>query len=245
MAGTVTIATWNTEWRSPHSGDGRIIKDRLRSIDSEVVCLTEADRRLLDDWGGHQIEGTTDWGGSTFEVRRKVLLWSKQPWRVVDQVGSAHLPTGMLVQATTDTSIGELTVIGVVIPYHMANVRSGRRDRKMWDDHRRYLDALPSIISALPPRSVVLGDFNQRIPSTWVPRQYQQMLAAAFAPMKIATTHLLGPDGKLSLDHIAYGQGLLPQQAGILSNIAANGRPISDHFGVMASFAAPSDLTQP
>lgn len=235
MVGTVTIATWNTEWRSPQTLDGKIIKDRLRAMDPEVVCLTETDRRLLDDWGGHQIEATTDWGGPTFEIRRKVLLWSKRPWQVIDQVGSPHLPTGMFIRGVTETSMGELTVLGVVIPYHMANVRFGRRDRKMWEDHERFLDALTSILDQVRSRCIVMGDFNQRIPSTWVPASLQAKLRNAFRTISIRTADLRGPSDDLTIDHIACSPDIKLVRAHPISHHRDDGKEISDHFGVSAA----------
>lgn len=237
---TVTVATWNTEWRSPQSRDGKIIKDRLQATEPEVLCLTEADRRLLDDWGGHQIEGTTDWGGPSFEVRRKVLLWSKQPWQGVDQIGSPDLPAGMFVRGTTETSIGELTVLGLVIPYHMANVRFGRRDRKMWEEHEQYLDALMTILHQIRGRCVVMGDFNQRIPSNWVPERLQAKLHRSFHKVSIRTADLRGPGDDLAIDHIACSSDIKLVRARVISHLRDDGKEISDHFGISAAITVRS-----
>ncbi|MFM5953416.1 MAG: endonuclease/exonuclease/phosphatase family protein [Novosphingobium sp.] len=234
----IAVATWNTEWREPGSRDGRVIRDRLQQHSPDIVCLTEAHVGLLDEWGGFVAEGSTEWGGPVHGTRRKVLLWSRNPWTAVDVIGSPDLPPGMFAKAETETVLGPATVIGIVIPFHMANVRSGRRDRKMWEDHQRYLEALPAIIAAQPERTIVLGDYNQRIPSTWVPRRYQQMLAEAFAPMNIATTELRGPDGKLLIDHIANGPSFIAGDAQVISNIDEDGREISDHVGVVVQFGA-------
>lgn len=233
----ITVVTWNTEWREPRSRDGILIRDRLNAVNPDIVCLTEAHVDFLADWGGFIAEGGTDWGGPAHGTRRKVILWSRYQWNDIDNVGSTSLPPGMFIKGMTDSGAGPVTVVGIVIPFHLANVTSGRRDRKMWGDHRQYLNALQGIIDALPPRSIVLGDFNQRIPSTWVPEQYQRMRASAFKKMHIATTELRGPDGKLSVDHIAYGQDLLTQGEQIISNFAEEGRKISDHFGVVVQLS--------
>ena len=235
---TLAIATWNTEWREPGSRDGNLIRYRLKALAPDIICLTEAHVGLLHDWGGYIAEGGTDWGGPTFGTRRKALLWSRSPWTDIDIIGCPNLPPGMFVKGMTSTDLGPVSVVGLVIPYHMANVRAGRRDREMWEDHGRYLDALPGIIDALPPHSIVLGDFNQRIPSMWVPLRYQTMLAKAFAPMQIGTTELIGSDGKRSLDHIALGSGLIASGAAVISNLDDGGRQISDHCGVVAQVRA-------
>lgn len=232
----IVAATWNTEWREPGSRDGELICARLNDYAPEIVCLTEVNRGLLDDWGGYTIDGSDDWGGKAGAGRRKVQLWSRAPWTDVDLVGSSELPPGMFVRGVTETGIGRVTVVGLVIPYHLANVNSGRRDRRMWQDHGQCLAALPSVINSLPPQSLVMGDFNQRIPSNWVPRAYQEQLRAAFRPLAIATADVSGPDGRRSVDHIAHGPGLALKSTHMLSNRAEDGREISDHFGVAASF---------
>ena len=39
---SVEVATFNTEWRKPHTADANLIRERLG--DAEVICLTEAYR---------------------------------------------------------------------------------------------------------------------------------------------------------------------------------------------------------
>lgn len=160
---TLTVATWNTEWRERNSRDGNLICDRLKGTAPEIICLTEAHIGLLDDWAGFIAEGGIDWGGPTHGTRRKVLLWSRNPWIALDTVGAPDLPPGRFVKGVTETALGSLTVVGIVIPYHMSNVRAGRRDRKMWDDHGQYLKALHGIIRALPPSSIA-GRFQSAYP---------------------------------------------------------------------------------
>jgi len=70
------------------------------------------------------------------------------------------------------------------------------------------------------------------------------MMTAAFFPMQIATTELLGPDGKRSVDHIACGSGLTASAAEMISNLANDGRQISDHFGVLAHLRAVGEHRQ-
>lgn len=233
----VSIATWNTEWRSPRSRDGKLLKERLLKEQPEVVCLTEAHHKLLADFNGYQIEGTTDWGGPTFGVRRKVLLWSREPWTEIDAIGSVELPPGRFVMAKTHTSIGELTVVGIVIPYHMANVRYGTRNRKMWEDHERYLDALPSVLASISGPIIVMGDFNQRMPNNWVPMPLQEKLIHALRSLNLGTKALRGPDGKPTNDHIACSDGIGFDEVRALSNDREDEKQISDHFGVVARIA--------
>ena len=225
------VVTWNTEWRKTASADASIIRTRLAALAPDIVCLTETQIDFLDEWDGFTVCGTDDWGGPTHGTRREVLLWSKHPWRNIDTTGSPNLPPGRFARATTDTSAGEIEAIGVVIPYHMSNVTTGTRNRSLWELHKLYLDALPAITSSLPRASIVLGDFNQRIPSTWVPRDLRHRLCKAMSGMEIATTGVIQPIGKAAIDHVAIGSGFFANHVQSISNL--NGaRSISDHFGV-------------
>ena len=53
-----------------------------------------------------------DYGYSIREERRKVLLWSREPWEEIDDVGSELMPPGRFVSGVTQTSLGAVTVIG-------------------------------------------------------------------------------------------------------------------------------------
>ena len=226
------IATWNTEWRKPSSRDASIIRERLRAFDPDIVCLTETHVDFLYEWGGHTVYGNDDWGGPTYGTRKEVLLWSKWPFIDHDPTGSPNLPPGRFAKAVTSAPSGDISIIGVVIPYHMSNVTWGTRDRSMWELHRLYLGALPEVTHKLPTRSVVFGDFNQRIPSSWVPRELQDMLRHALAEMTIHTVGAIAPQGHLAIDHIATGKTWQCQSVETFSNLTSEGRQISDHFGV-------------
>ncbi len=228
------IATWNTEWRETRSPDAAVIRERLHALSPDIVCLTETHFDFLAEWGGYSICGSEDWGGPTYGTRREVLLWSRTPWHGIDKVGSGALPPGRFIRGVTQSPIGKVDVVGIVIPYHMSNVRHGTGDRKMWELHRDYLEALPAVTEGLPATSLVVGDFNQRVPSSWVPRELRKKLATAMADLTIVTDGILEPVGKAAIDHIAVGSGLAATD--ILSISNENGRRrISDHFGVAAS----------
>ena len=238
------VITWNTEWRKTTSADASIIRERLAELDPDIVCLTETHFDFLDQWGGFTVCGTDDWGGPTHGTRREVLLWSKNAWRNIDTTGSPNLPPGRFARATTSTATGDVEVIGVVIPYHMSNVTTGTRNRSLWELHKLYLEAMPAITSSLPPASIVLGDFNQRIPSTWVPRDLRDKLNKAMSGTEIVTTGVVQPIGKAAIDHVAIGSAFLASEVQSISNL--NGaRSISDHFGVCVDLhVSSSDLRQ-
>ena len=225
------VATWNTKWCKTASANASIIRERLVALAPDIVCLTETQFDFPDEWEGFTVCGTDEWGGPTYGTRREVLLWSNHPWRNIDTTGSPNLPPGRFARATTSVHTGDVEIIGVVIPYHMSNVTTGTRNRSLWELHQHYLDALPTITSSLPGASIVLGDFNQRIPSKWVPRVLREKLSKAMSGMEIATTGIVQPIDKAAIDHVAIGSYFVASEVQSISNL--NGaRLISDHFGV-------------
>ena len=92
----LSVATWNVEWAAPNSLRTAEILRRIDRHAPEVVCLTETDVGLLSK-KGHTICSQPDYGYTIKEERRKVLLWSREPWDQVDDVGSASMPLGRFV----------------------------------------------------------------------------------------------------------------------------------------------------
>ena len=118
-----------------------------------------------------------------------MLLWSKRPWSVVDPAGSEALPSGRLVAGITQTDLGPLTVVGVCIPWRDAHVRTGRKDRDPWQDHESWLSGFETLpYRRATERTVVLGDFNQRIPGRSQPKRVYEALLRAFDGLTVATT---------------------------------------------------------
>ena len=236
---TIRVGTWNTRWAKPSSTNGNIISNRLAASGCDVLCVTEGFAGILPD-GGHVIDAGEDWGYRIYKGRRKVLLWSKQPWTPhIDAVGSADLPSGRLVAGTTDTLSGtRLTVVGVCIPWSGAHVKGGSKDRRSWQDHEAWLAGFKELRSQIPKsRTIVLGDFNQGIPKKkWVPDRTHEALLRAFEGFQFATQgELLG--GRTLIDHIAHTTDLTRGCIGIWNKRAADGKCVSDHFGVWCDFS--------
>ena len=226
------IANWNVEWRKPESRDAEEIRHRLKSFRPDIVCLTECWAEMLDDWGGYTITSRARPDKSASQ--RSVILWSKNRWEESDDIGHVGLSRRCFISGNTTTPIGEVRVAGIIIPYHMADVSHGTRDKKMWEQHEVFLDYLPEAIAGMGERSIVLGDFNQRIPSTWVPKRLQEKLQKALSGYEIVTAVDMPKASNLPIDHIAFGSALKAKFGPILSNERADGKQLSDHFGVTA-----------
>ena len=197
---SVRVGAWNVEWAKPGAVKSGIIQRILETAGCDILCVTEGDAGVLPA-GGHVIDAGTDWGyrvPSAAPGRRKVLLWSREPWTPVFDPVQRELPPGRLVAGVTTTPIGRLAVVGVCIPWRDAHVTTGRKDRAVWEDHLAWLGGFErTAFAQATPGTVVLGDFNQRIPRHWAPEKVHQELLGAFARFDIATAGFLaGPPGR-------------------------------------------------
>lgn len=228
------VLVWNTEWARAHTPRGAEIKRVLEAADPDVVCVTEGAAELLPG-NGHVIDSDPDFGYRQQEGRRKVLLWSPEPWEMVDRAGHPDMPGGRYVEGRTTTRSGPVRVIGVCIPWRGAHVSTGRRDRKPWEDHRRFLSCLDAVLAreALAIPEIVAGDFNQRIPRFRTPKAvFRQLMNVFESRFSICTSgELEGADGP-GIDHVAHTAGLEAVDVRVIPKVSQQGLRLSDHFGL-------------
>ncbi len=234
------VATWNVEWATPRFWGTAEILSRIDQCAAEVVCLTETHDMLLSG-KGHTICSGADYGYPIKEGRRKVMLWSREPWRQVDDVGIDSMPPGRFVSGVTGTSLGDVTVIGVCIPWFGSRTekRRGEERKKTWEDHEQYLAGLAELLRRRPAgRLIVMGDFNQVIgPGSRAPHALRSALAQALPPGMVIVTADLALRGRCCIDHIALSEDLEAQSVRVIDN-ALDGRGLSDHFGAVAKVSA-------
>ena len=242
---TLRVVNWNVQWATPRSERSPVIVCRINQYDPDVICLTETDDRLLDGrppYSGHIISAEPVDG----KHRTKVLLWSRNPWDQVDLVGDPALPPGRFVSGTTETPIGNVTVIGVCIPWHNSRVAGAKGVMRQWEDHSHYLNRLAAILRRQPHRRlVVAGDFNQRFgpryyPPLWHPVRaaLESALGAGGNPGLTVATAAIGSHGNRTIDHIALSVDLAADSLRSIDNRNSDGKPVSDHSGVFASLSA-------
>ena len=237
------LVNWNVEWATPGPRSKRTpeIRRRIEQHAPDILCLTEA---YTKTWiqEGHSICCQPDYGYQIKEGRRKVLLWSKEPWEQVDDVGIDSLPPGRFVSGVTRTLVGEVTVIGVCIPASGMRTETwrGSERKAQWEDHRQYLAGLTHVLERTPAkRLIVVGDFNQRIGQVRYapPPDVRAGLQSAMPPhMTIATSELCFRERKC-IDHIALSEDLAVESLGVISNMDGE-TELSDHFGVVAEVSA-------
>jgi len=224
----VRIATWNIQWAGPRSRRAGPIVTRLEEIDADVLVITEGQLGLMPP--GHVIDAGCDWGYGEKRERRKVLGWSRRPWRdeYRSEKGAAR---GRLFAAVTDTDGGPVRVIAVCIPWRDAHVRTGRGGAKLWQEHLKFCTQLSAIRQSLDSGvpTILAGDFNQRIPRTTQPPSVAAGLEAAIDGLRVWTKGDT-EHGRL-IDHIAGDERLEKDRVRVWSGIDAGG-PLSDHNGV-------------
>ena len=233
---SLRIVNWNVQFATPRSWRTPEILGRIDRHEPEIVCLTETHDELLAR-GGYAICSRADYGYGLQKNRRKVLLWSNEPWRQVDDLGIDTLPPGRFVSGITHTSVGEVAVIGICIPWSgsRAEARRGEKRKRRWEDHEEYLAGLTEVLERVDASQlIVMGDFNQRIgEGSRAPRALRQALQEAFSPNLRIVTADLGFQGRKSIDHVALSADWAVDSLAAISNIHGE-RKLSDHFGVAA-----------
>lgn len=229
----MVIVNWNVEWATASSPRGKLLRERIWGQEPDVVCLTEGYTDFFPP-GGYLATASGDYGYRGDERRRKVLLWSREPWLGV--CGDEGVENGRYLRATTQTPIGSITFIGVCIPWKDAHVRTGQRNRQPWEDHHRFLRGLDALFARLPlTQTVMLGDYNQQIPRRRAPLVTWQLLENCLrGRFVVATGGKIEPEAKQTIDHIAHTPDLKTRRVYSLSNFSEAGKRLSDHFGIVA-----------
>ena len=149
------------------------------------------------------------------------------------------MPPGRFVSGVTRTSLGDLTVIGVCIPWSGSRVRGAAVKRRMWEDHEQYISCLAGLLERAPAkRLIVMGDFNQRFrQGNGTPRRLRSALQCAIPSRMTIATSALGFQGNRTIDHIALSPDLAAESLAVIGNVHEDTR-LSDHFGVVAALSA-------
>lgn len=197
---------------------------------ADVHIVTEGCAGLLPAVG-HIVDAGCDWGYGDNEDRRKVLMWSRCPWFDVVRMDTGP-GRGRIVSGRTSTSIGELTVVGVCIPWAAAHVTTGRRDAHRWDEHIACCIQLEEV--AIGSHSVLVGDFNQTIPRIRQPIKATAALDKLLSQWTVWTggSHTFGP----LIDHIATSDDLVAADIECSPASDVAGR-LSDHVGVSCTLS--------
>ena len=205
------ISCWNSDWATPTSKRGKFFIDKF---DSDIICLAEGYENLLPK-DGYIISSHEDYGYKIKNGRRKVILWSKNEWTDIDQLGSKEIPSGRFISGVTSG----IRIIGLCIPWRFAHVSTGRKDRKPWEDHLSFIQNL----SFSNEKTIILGDFNQNIPKKNQPEIVFSSLKNMIDGFNLLTTNM-------GLVHIVISTDL---KAESIKKVATEDN--SDHDGINCS----------
>ena len=205
------ISCWNSDWATPSSKRGKFF---IEKFDSDIICLTEGYENLLPK-DGYIISSHEDYGYKSKNGRRKVILWSKNEWTDIDQLGSKEIPSGRFISGVTNG----IRIVGLCIPWRFAHVSTGRKDRKPWEDHLSFIQNL----SFSNQKTIILGDFNQNIPKKNQPEIVFSSLNNMIDGFNLLTTNM-------GLIHIVISTDLIAEN---IENIATENN--SDHDGINCS----------
>ena len=205
------ISCWNSDWATPSSKRGKFF---IEKFDSNIICLTEGYENLLPK-DGYIISSHEDYGYKSKNGRRKVILWSKNEWTDIDQLGSKDIPSGRFISGVTSG----IRIIGLCIPWRFAHVSTGRKDRKPWEDHLSFIQNL----SFSNQKTIILGDFNQNIPKKNQPQKVFSSLNNMIDGFNLLTTNM-------GLIHIVISTDLIAES---IEKIAT--KNYSDHDGINCS----------
>ncbi|MFD2649265.1 endonuclease/exonuclease/phosphatase family protein [Devosia albogilva] len=230
---SLRLLNWNLQWKRVGSDAGRQLREKILTYQPDIVCLTEAHTDFALD-GGYWISSEPDYGYPLKEGRRKVLLWSRQPWTDVDTASASSLPPGRFVSGKTNTPLGALAIFGVCVPWSAAHVSTGRKDRRVWEDHSLYLNELSVLLQTTCGPRVVVGDFNQTMPRSRAPRAvHELLLKSAGSKLSFASSGPIAPLNKLVIDHVLHSAELMHAAVEALSPENAAGDRLTDHVGVL------------
>lgn len=243
MSGRIRVVNWNLEWAPPSRRER--IAVRLSLLAPDILCATEADREILPA-GGHVAECEPDSGYGVKGGRRKGILWSRWPLDDIDPVGARGLPRGRFVAATCRTPGGPIRLMALCIPWSHALVK--KEGRGAWEDHLTYLEHLGPLLRdrdrSVP--TLLLGDFNQRIPRSRSPQAAYDALMAALEGFSVVTEGRVAGIDRPVIDHVAHCPLLRADDLRGFDRLDDAGRPLSDHDGVALTIAiAPPPAAGP
>ena len=152
------------------------------------------------------------------------------------------MPPGRFVSSVTPTPVGEVTAMGICIPWFgsRSETRRGSGRKRQWEDHALYLDCLSEVLKGEQDSSlIIVGDFNQRIgQGGFVPPNLRWALQSAIPEYVTIATSALGYRGSRCIDHMALSEYLAAESLSVIGNMLGE-RELSDHFGVGAVLTSP------
>lgn len=235
------VINWNIARHPPNSWQAISLTEEIASLAPDLVCLTEAWSNSLAKLSGYAISAPgLAWSEKAAE-ERKVMLWSRSRWMNVEIVDDLEA-VGCCVTGITQFEGAPIRIVGVCIPYAFANPFGQRPKAKMWELHELFLHALKPRIEKWKSEgsTIVLGDFNRRMPRSRGAIRPYKLLESTFADLNVVTSGVLAEVNDQTVDHIAVSRDISAGDITGISSGSPDGRQRSDHFGVLADLSFTS-----
>jgi exonuclease III len=230
----VRIINWNVERRGPTKWQAASIEREIAGLAPDLVVLTEAHSSSLASLGGHVLADRGYNAHRKADDERLVLIWSRLPWEAIALPRQLQ-ENGGAVLGRTQVADRDVFCLGLCIPWHMSPDVQRTDKITPWAQHVRFLNMLQPVLESatrLGPL-IIAGDFNRLIPRTRGPKQSYELLESTFSGTRIVTSGPLAPLNLRTIDHVALSGPLSARSVAALSRFETDGRPRSDHFGVM------------
>lgn len=100
-----------------------------------------------------------------------------------------------------------------------------------------FLIALREVLASLPPLpTLVVGDFNLRVPRKGTPEAIYGAFQQTFRPgFEVATEGSIVPMNQPTIDHVLHTRDLEATEVRGLSNTSPIVKRLSDHFGMVVT----------
>lgn len=226
---------WNLQRQRPESAKSNAQIDVILKFKPDVAILTETWLGYTRKMGGHEVSVFGGVWSPTDPNERKILLWSKTPFTDVVECKFEGSEVGRILAATTTISSGPVRLIGVCIPYHAANPNKTTKPVKMWSEHRYYLAELAKFVAQQSSSAplIIAGDFNQRIPNAFPPKDVQLSLLNSLGQTRLLTGGEISEQKTQVIDHLSASSHFQLEGLEIVEPTLIGKTPVSDHKGVL------------
>lgn len=231
------IVNWNIARHPPHSWQSKSLIEEIGSLSPNLICLTEAWQNSLDRFGGYTISSRgVPWSLQDTEERR-VLLWSPSPWTEIDNVDDLEA-VGSAVVARTKLAGKDVRIVGLCIPYPFASPFGQTPKAPQWRMHEQFVELLKPRLQKWTAEgpTIIVGDFNRRIPRAWGSKRAYEKLIEALGGLALPTAGLVHGLEEQIIDHIAFTGHFSANSVFGRSAVLEDGRERSDHHGVIVDF---------
>jgi hypothetical protein len=238
------IVTWNLG-RSPAETPAAVeVIRRIAAERPDIACMTETQAGSpagLNTGGvdGHVIDEAGARLKGDAETDRKVVLWSKEPWR--DVVRWPHLSElGGAVSGITTSPLGPVRVIGLCAPWHMAWPANAQTRPLDWEMNTAFFERLKGVLKDIDAGKplVVCGRMCQYVPLSRGNWTAHHAMTSALSGLGLATRGDIPPTSEQTTDHVAISSQLRASEVRLLDRKDAGGDVVAEDAGVLVALQA-------